>query len=110
MAPRRFQCLTPGCSFETEELEPTDAIEFLKLHTSQNHGVTSKPEKPKKPVLEMATNTIDTLDWEAFIHKFSVYKKLSGITGDAGSHFLDFWKRGLFCFIQHIWGRNELTE
>ena len=58
----------------------------------------------------MAANTIDTLDWEAFIHKFSVYKKLSGINGDAGSHFLDFWKRGLFCFIQHIWGRNEFTE
>ena len=96
MAPRRFQCLTPGCSFETEELEPTDAIEFLKLHTSQNHGVTSKPEKPKKPVLEMAMNTVDILDWEAFIHKFSVYKKLSGITGDAGSHFLE--KRSiLFC-------------
>ena len=104
MAPRRFQCLTPGCSFETEELEPTDAIEFLKLHTSQNHGVTSKPEKPKKPVLEMATNTIDILDWEAFIHKFSVYKKLSGITGDAGSHFLDCLGKEVYSVLFSTYG------
>ena len=45
MAPRRFTCLTPGCRFETEELEASYAIEFLKLHTSQNHGITSKARK-----------------------------------------------------------------
>ena len=83
MAPKKWTCLTPGCDYETEVMEASDAIEFLKLHTSQNHGVTTKPEKPKKPILEMTTNTIDVLDWDSFLHKFGVYKKLSGITGDA---------------------------
>ena len=78
MAPINWKCLTPGCNYKTEVMEASEAIEFLKLHTSQKHGVTTKPEKPTKPILEMSANTIDLLDWDSFLHKFDVYKKLSG--------------------------------
>ena len=61
MTPKQWDCLTPGCSFKTEVLEGDVAIEFLKLHVSQVHGVSNKPEKPKKPVLEMIGNTIPAL-------------------------------------------------
>ena len=85
-------------------MEASEAIEFLKLHTSQNHGVSTKPEKPKKPVLEMPGNTIDTLDWDSFLHKFDVYKKLSGITGDAGCHFLDCLSKEVYSVLFSTYG------
>ena len=109
MAPKKWKCLTPGCSYTTDEVEASDGIEFLKLHTSQNHGVTSKPEKPKKPVLEIVGNTIDTLDWEAFLHKFDVYKKLSGITADAGSHMLDCLSKEVYAVLFSTYG-SEISS
>ena len=59
-------------------------IEYLKLLSSQVHGVSIKPANSKKPVLEMTCNCIDImLEWEAFIHKsYESY-------GDAASHLLD---------------------
>ena len=110
MAPKRWKCLTPGCPYTTEEVEACDAIEFLKLHTSQNHGVASKPEKPKKPVLEIVGNTIDTLDWEAFLHKFEVYKKLSGITADAGSHMLDCLSKEVYAVLFSTYGSKISSQ
>ena len=109
MAPKQWKCLTPGCSYATEEVEASEGIEFLKLHTSQNHGVTSKPEKPKKTVLEIVGNTIDMLDWEAFLHKFEVYKKLSGITADAGSHLLDCLSKEVYAVLFSTYG-SEISS
>ena len=109
MAPKQWKCLTPGCSYVTEEVEASDGIEFLKLHASQNHGVASKPEKPKKPVLEIVGNTIDMLDWEAFLHKFEVYKKLSGITADAGSHLLDCLSKEVYAVLFSTYG-SEISS
>ena len=37
-------------------------IEYLKLHSSQVHGVSSKPEKPKKSVLNMTDDCVDMLE------------------------------------------------
>ena len=75
MSSKCYKCVSPGCDYATEEMEQASvAVEFLKMHVSQAHGIASKPEKPKKPVLEMTGNTIDSLDWDAFTHKFSVYK------------------------------------
>ena len=54
MSPKSYKCVTPGCSYVTDELEAPVAVEFLKMHVSQVHGIASKPEKPKKPVLEMS--------------------------------------------------------
>ena len=62
----------------TELMDAATGIEYLKLHSSEVHGVASKPEKPKKPVLDMAGSCVDSLDWEAFCHKFKVYKFLIG--------------------------------
>jgi hypothetical protein len=44
MAPVKFKCKNPACQEWTEEAEPYIAIELIKLHTSQVHGVASKPE------------------------------------------------------------------
>ena len=88
MAPKAYTCPSPGCDYATDTLEAELAIRFLEIHVAQAHGVTSKPEKPKKPDLEMIGNVVDALDWETFIHKFDTYKKLAGISGDGGSHLL----------------------
>ena len=93
---KSYQCVSPGCSYATDVMEASVAVEFLKMHVSQVHGIASKPEKPKKPVLEMSGNTINSLEWDAFTHKFSVYKQLSGISKNAGSHFLD-------CLSKEVW-------
>ena len=110
MAPTQWKCLTPGCDYRTEIMEASEAIEFLKLHTSQNHGILTKPEKPNKPVLEMPTNTIDVLDWDSFLHKFGVYKKLSGITGDAGCHFLDCLSKEVYSVLFSTYGTEVSAQ
>ena len=76
------------------------------MHVSQVHGIASKPEKPKKPVLEMSGNTIDSLEWDAFTHKFSVYKKLSGISENAGSHFLDCLSKEVYGILFSTYGSD----
>ena len=43
----------------------------------------------KKPVLEMSGSCVHMLEWEAFIHRFFIYKSLSSLTGDAASYLLD---------------------
>ena len=72
MEPRQWGCVTPGCNFRTELLQGDVAIEYLKLHVSQVHGVCSKSEKTKKTILEMVRDTIPALDWDSFIHMFNV--------------------------------------
>ena len=104
MAPIKWKCLTPGSNYETEVMEASEAIEFRKLYTSENHGVLTKPEKPTKAILEMSANTIDCLDLDSFLHKFDVYKKLSGITGDAGSHFLDCLSKEIYSVLFRTYG------
>ena len=106
MSPKSYKCVTPGCSYVTDELEASVAVEFLKMHVSQVHGIASKPEKPKKPVLEMSGNTIDSLEWDAFTHKFSVYKKLSGISENAGSHFLDCLSKEVYGILFSTYGSD----
>ena len=88
MAPKAHDCPSPGCAFRTDVLEADLAIRYLELHVSQAHGLQNKPEKPKKPVLEMVGNVVDALDWETFSHQFHTYKKLAGISGDGGTHLL----------------------
>ena len=46
---------------------------------SQVYGISSNPEKPKKPVLELAGTSIDILEWEAFVNKLSFCKSPSGL-------------------------------
>ena len=89
MAEKRWKCFRPGCDYETELMIAATGIEYLKLHSSEVHGLASKPEKPKKPSLEMSGSCVDALQWEAFVHKFTTYKQLAGLTGDAASHLLD---------------------
>ena len=98
--------MRPECPYETEEMDAATGIEYLKLHSSQVHGVANKPEKPKKPTLEMTGSCVDVLDWEAFIHKFSVYKNLSGIPGDAASYLLDCLSREVYNVLFSTYGES----
>ena len=70
-------------------MDAATGIEYLKLHSSQVHGVSSKPEKPRKPVLKITDNCVDMWSGKPFIHKFSIYKSLSRHSVDAASHLLD---------------------
>ena len=104
MAPKEYQCLSPGCSYKTDALEADLAIKFLEMHVSQAHGIHSRPEKPKKPELDMVNNVVDTLDWETFIHKFDTYKKLAGISGDGGSHLLASLSKDVYSVLFSAYG------
>ena len=85
-------------------------IEYLKLHSSEVHGLTSKPEKPKKPSLEMSGSCVDALQWEAFVHKFRTYKQLAGLTGDAASHLIDCLSREVYEVIFSTYGAEVSTQ
>ena len=37
MAPMVMECDVDGCQFATKELEPTVAVELLKLHDKNSH-------------------------------------------------------------------------
>ena len=102
----KWRCMRPECPYETEDMDAATGIEYLKLHSSQVHGVASKPEKPKKPTLEMTGSCVDELDWEAFIHKFSVYKNLSGIPGDAASYLLDCLSKEVYSVLFSTYGES----
>ena len=53
MEPRQWNCVNPGYNFGTDLLPGDVAIEYLKLHVSQVHGICSKQDKSKKTILEM---------------------------------------------------------
>ena len=97
MAKKRWECFRPGCDFKTEMMTAATGIEYLKLHSSEVHGLSSKPKKPKKPSLEMTGSCVDALEWEAFVHKFTTYKQLAGLSGDAASHLPD-------CLSKEVYG------
>jgi hypothetical protein len=75
MAPTKFQCKNPACQEWTEEAEPAIAIELLKLHTSQVHGVTSKPDKPRHPELHMTGDAVEDTDWERFVFQYGGHQQ-----------------------------------
>ena len=112
MAPKAYQCPAPGCGYRTDELEADLAIRFLEMHVSQAHGTSSRPEKPKKPELDMVGDVVDTLDWETFIHKFETYKKLAGISGDGGSHLLACLSKDVYSVLFSAYGAgiSDLRE
>ena len=104
MAPKEYQCPSPGCPYKTDALEAELAIRFLEMHVSQSHGIHSRPEKLKKPELDMVGNVVDTLDWETFVHKFDTYKKLAGISGDGGSHLLACLSKDVYSVLFSAYG------
>ena len=83
----------------TEPMDTATGIEYLKLHSSQVHGIANKPEKLKKPMLEMSGSCVDILDWEAFVHKFGVYKNLAGIPSDEASYLLDCLSKEVYSVL-----------
>ena len=72
-----------------ESAEPPIAIQLLKLHDSQVHGLANKPEKPRRPELTMTGDAVEDTDWEQFVFKFEQYKTLAGVTKDSSSHLLE---------------------
>ena len=110
MAERQWECFRPGCDFKTEMMTAATGIEYLKLHSSEVHGLSSKPEKPKKPSLEMTGSCVDALEWEAFVHKFATYKQLAGLSGDAASHLLDCLSKEVYGVIFSTYGSAVSTQ
>ena len=110
MAERQWDCLRPGCGFKTEVMSAAIGIEYLKLHSSEAHGLSSKPEKPKKPSLEMVVSCVDALEWEAFVHRFTTYKQLAGLSGDAASHLLDCLSKEVYGVIFSTYGSAVSTQ
>ena len=110
MAPKAYACPSPGCEYNTDILEADVAIRFLEIHVAQAHGVNSKPEKPKKPDLEMVGNAVDALDWETFLHKFGTYKTLAGVSGDGGSHLLACLSKDVYSVLFSAYGADISTQ
>ena len=112
MTTKKWKCFRPDCLYQTEDMDSATGIEYLKLHSSQVHGVSSKAEKPKNSLSEMSGTCLDMLEWEAFIHKFSIYKSLSGLTGEAASHLLDCLSKELYevLFSTHGEGVSSQSE
>ena len=100
----RFSCPTPGCTYSTEELEAGVAIKLLELHVSQVHGTQSKPEKPKRPCLQMPGSVIDQISWEAFKDQFENYKTLAGITGTAVNHLIECLSDNVYSVLFNAYG------
>ena len=109
MAPIKFKCKNPACHEWTEEAEPAIAIELLKLHTSQVHGVASKPDKPRRPELHMTGDAVEDTDWERFVFQYEQYKKLAGINSDASSHLLACLSTEVYNVLFATYGRT-LTD
>ena len=112
MATKQWQCPTPGCDFQTDDLEANVGIEFLKLHVNQNHGNAAKPEKPKRPLLAMSTEVIEHRDWSAFQHQFANYKKLANISGQAANHLLECLSPEVYRVLFDTYGGaiNDMAE
>ena len=110
MAGKRWECFRPRCDFKTEMMTAATGIEYLKLHSSEVHGRSSKPKKPKKPSLEMTGSCVDALEWEAFVHKFTTYKQLAGLSENAASHLLDCLSKEVYGAIFSTYGAAVSTQ
>lgn len=89
MPNKELKCPAPSCTYVTDDLEVSSAVEVLKLHVSLSHGNTCKPEKPKRPSLEMSGEVVENGAWQAFKHQFATYKSLANISGQAVNHLLE---------------------
>ena len=89
MPNKELKCPSPGCTYVTDDLEESSAVEVLKLHASLSPGNTCKPEKPKRPSLVMSGEVIENGVWQAFKHQFATYKSLANISGQAANHLLE---------------------
>ena len=54
----QVKCEVPDCSKVVKKTTEVLALEHLKLHVSMVHGVTSKPEKPKRPELVLTGDAV----------------------------------------------------
>ena len=106
MATVQFSCPTPGCDYKTDSFEAAIAIELLKLHVGQVHGTNSKPEKPKRPCLQMSAAVIEMTDWEAFKDQFANYKVLAGITGTAVNHLVECLSDSVYTTLFNSYGSS----
>ena len=106
MAPVRFKCQNPACEEETKLSELDIAIRLLELHTSQVHGVASKPDKLKRTELFMMGGAVKDTDWERFIFQYDQYKKLAGVLADALCHLLVCLSTEVYNMLFATYGRG----
>ena len=86
--PPAMECSFPECTFITPASIPSYelVLKSLELHVSAAHIQSStsprqpvtKVEKPKRPVISC---DMSESDWTFFEHKWSIYKRQSGIVG-----------------------------
>ena len=85
--PPGMNCSYPECDFVTPQSIPSYelVIKALELHISAAHSTrnitttqNAKVEKPKRPSV---TSNMSESDWVFFEHKWSRYKRQSGISG-----------------------------
>lgn len=108
-----FKCPKDGCTYETEDLEGSQAIVFLTIHAGdhQNQPVTppieakaTAAERVKRPTLEAGV----TLEhWTYFVARWSRYKKLSTIEPDnLTAHLLECCTEDLMLDLHRNNGAN----
>ena len=93
-----------------ESAEPPIAIQLLKLHDSQVHGLANKPEKPRRPELTMTGDAVEDTDWEQFVFKFEQYKTLAGVTKDSSSHLLECLSTEVYSVLFSTYGRGISSQ
>ena len=78
------------CDYKTEEVELASAMELLAMHTrlahtQQAHGPAAtqvKTGKILRPRLELKDSFVDEETFAFFIHRWSEYKGMAGVSPD----------------------------
>ena len=110
MAPTKLRCERPGCAKQVEAENTATALELLKLHDTQAHSLSNKPEKPRRPQLIMTGDAVEAQDWDEFVFKYEHYKKLAGVTSDSSSHLLECLSSEVYSILFSTYGREISTQ
>ena len=93
-------CTAGGCDHVTLEGNLDQMIQLIQAHNQASHPVAAagvppaappnRPDKPKKPVLEMSGTSVEEENWNYFLDRWRAYKIMAGIgAATANQHFRD---------------------
>ena len=98
MAPITVPCSMEGCQFETPEVEPEVAAQFLRIHTDAVHTAPVvpvpvgnvqqqvRPEKVRRPQLVVKEGFVTEEAFGYFEHAWKEYKTLAAVTTAVKQH------------------------
>ena len=83
MAPVELQCPAVDCDYATPAMEPSDALELLKMHERTSHTATKvvserKPEKFPRPSIGVDETSEK---WDDFKASWDQYKEEYSLKG-----------------------------